>query len=85
MAAKMLLLDCTVLDCTVLDEALRDLIAWDDLDDGTTVVKKGYHKRIHVLGAPFVIRRAGKRRSRLSRRADRNRWTSCARWLVSIP
>ena len=47
-AAKMLLLDCTV-----LDEALRDLIAWDDLDDGTTVVKKGYHERIHVCRAPF--------------------------------
>ena len=47
-AAKSLLLDCTV-----LDEALNDLVTWDRLDDGQTVVKKSYHERIHVCRAPF--------------------------------
>lgn len=47
-AAKSLLLDCTV-----LDEALNDVLTWDRLDDGQTVIKKSYHERIHVCRAPY--------------------------------
>ena len=47
-AAKSLLLDCTV-----LDEMLNDVVTWNDLDDGETVIKKSYHERIHVCRAPY--------------------------------
>ncbi|RLA09277.1 MAG: hypothetical protein DRQ54_03190 [Gammaproteobacteria bacterium] len=47
-AAKSLLLDSTV-----LGEMLNDVLTWDALDDGDTVVKKSYHERIHVCRAPY--------------------------------
>lgn len=41
------------LDTSVLSGVLSDAVAWDNIDDGNTVVKKGYHERIHMCRAPY--------------------------------
>jgi hypothetical protein len=42
-----------LLDCSVLSEMLAEHLAWEALDDGQTVIKKGYHERIHHCRAPY--------------------------------
>ncbi len=41
------------LDTALLDNVLDDAVAWAAVDDGKTVVKKGYHERIHMCRAPY--------------------------------